>query len=136
MNVKPLMLGVVCFLLATACDEKSPTGPSVPLEQQFTLAPGQSASIASTSMRVRFLRVSGDSRCPADAFCIQGGDALVHIRAENGAGAEYELHTGDSSRAAASHAGLRIELVNLQPYPFSSRTIQPEEYRATLYVSR
>ena len=88
-------------------------------------------------MRIRFLRVSGDSRCPADAFCIQGGDALVHIRAESpGDASDYELHTGDSTRAVAVHAGFRIELSRLEPYPFSSRTIAPGDYRATLNVSR
>jgi hypothetical protein len=34
------------------------------------------------------------------------------------------------------HGDLTIELVQLSPYPFSSRTIQPDEYRATLRVTR
>lgn len=131
-----LILALSCLLLTTACDEKSPTGPRVPLNQEFTLAPGQTASIENTSVRVQFVRVSGDSRCPADAVCIQGGDALVHIRATDGGSADYELHTGDSSRATVSHGGMRIQLVQLQPYPFSSRTIAPGEYRATLTVTR
>jgi len=136
MAAKSLILAVACLLVATACDEKSPVGPTIPLDQAFTLAPGEAASIAGTPVTVQFVRVSGDSRCPADAVCIQGGDALVHIRAMNGAAVDYELHTGDQSRAAVIHQGLRLELVQLQPYPFSSRTIQPEEYRATLRASR
>jgi hypothetical protein len=108
----------------------------VPLDQQFTLAPGETASVEDTSIRVEFVRVSGDSRCPADAICIQGGDALVEIRVTNGGSAEYDLHTGDESRGAITHAGFRVALVQLQPFPFSSRTIQPDEYRATLTVSR
>ena len=135
MHAKLLIPALSCLLFAAACEDNPPTGPSVPLNQQFTLAPGEAASIEGTSVRVQFLRVSGDSRCPADAVCIQGGDALVHVRATDGNAAEYELHTGDGSRAAATHAGLRIELVSLQPYPFSSRTIAPGEYRATLRVS-
>jgi hypothetical protein len=106
------------------------------LNQRFTLAPGGAAMIENTSVRIEFMRVSGDSRCPADAVCVQGGDALVEIRVTNGRSAEYELHTGDHSRASATHDGFRIELAELQPYPFSSRTIQPNEYRATLTVSR
>ena len=136
MPAKSLILGFWCLLFVTACDEKTPTGPSVPLNQQFTFAPGEAATIQNTSLRIEFLRVSGDSRCPKDAVCIQGGDALVHIRAADGRSSDYELHTGDDSRATATHAGFRIELVNLEPYPFSSRTIQPDEYRATLSVSR
>ena len=65
------------------------------------------------------------------------GDALVHILVlEGGASSPYELHTGDSSRATVTHKGARIALVELQPYPFSSRTIAPGDYRATLTVSR
>ena len=137
MDCKRLIAAALCLLFATACDEKTPTAPTASLEREFTLAPGETAAVDGASLRVQFVRVSGDSRCPADAFCIQGGDALVHIRAESGgAAADYELHTGDATRSAALHAGLRIQLMNLQPYPFSSRTIPPDEYRATLKVSR
>jgi hypothetical protein len=136
MRAKLLITALSCLLFATACDEKSPVAPTVPLNQQFTLAPGQSASIEDTAVRVEFVRVSGDSRCPADAICIQGGDALVQVRVSNGGAAEYDLHTGDLSRAAVTHGGYRIELVQLQPYPFSSRTIEPGDYRATLTVTR
>jgi hypothetical protein len=55
---------------------------------------------------------------------------------DNGVTSTYELHTGDSSRATVMHNQLRIGLVELQPYPFSSRTIAPGEYRATLTVTR
>ncbi len=138
MTAKSLIPAALCLLLATACDEKSAAGPSVPLNQAFTLAPGETAAVDGTSLRVQFLRVTGDSRCPGDALCIQGGDALVHIRAQNGGSAsEYALHTGDASLSAVSHAGFRIELSELQPYPFSSLPpIQPGNYRATLTVSR
>lgn len=85
---------------------------------------------------MEFTGVSGDSRCPADAICIQGGDALVHVRVSTGLTRSYELHTGDSSRAAVTHGAFRIALVDLQPYPFSSRTIDPDDYRATMTVVR
>lgn len=126
-----------CLLAATACDEKSATAPTVPLNERVTLAPGEAVSVDGAGFRLQFVRVSGDSRCPADAVCIQGGDAVVHVLVVDPAGsAAYELHTGDTARAAATHRQTRIELVELQPYPFSSRTIPPEEYRATLRVTR
>ena len=130
---------VVLFavLLATSCGA-APTGPSVPLNQQFTLAPSETAVIADEGVLVLFVRVSGDSRCPADALCIQGGDAVVVIRASEGrvATATYDLHTGDSTRAAVRHGNLRIELVEVQPYPFSSQPFPPDKSRATLRVAR
>jgi hypothetical protein len=41
-----------------------------------------------------------------------------------------------AARASATYRGVRVTLVELQPYPFSSRTIAPEEYRATLTATR
>jgi hypothetical protein len=126
-----------CLLSATGCDEKTPVGPTVPLNQQFTLAPGEAAVVGDTGVSVQFVRVTGDSRCPADAVCIWGGDAIAHVRVlQSGVVTDGELHTGDSSRASVTHGGVRIALVQLQPYPFSSRTIEPGDYRATLEARR
>ena len=132
-----LFLAVLCLLVVTACDEQNPVGPTVGMNERFTLAPGEVATVRDADLNVQFVDVTGDSRCPADAICIQGGDALVNIRVlDNGATSAYELHTGDSSRATVTHKQVRIALVELAPYPFSSRTIAPGEYRATLTVTR
>jgi hypothetical protein len=130
-------VALICLLCVTACDEKSPSGPTVPLNERFALAPGEVARINGVDLRFEFIRVTGDSRCPADAVCIQGGDALVQIRATGGSSpALLGLHTGDSSQASAAYESACITLVELQPYPFSSRTIAPDEYRATLTVTQ
>lgn len=130
-------VALICLLCVTGCDEKSPSGPTVPLNERFTLSPGEVARLDGGDLRFEFVRVSGDSRCPADAICIQGGDAIVQIRATGGNSAELlGLHTGDSSQASAVYDGARITLIELQPYPFSSRPIDPGDYRATLTVTR
>lgn len=129
---------IFCLLAATAgaaCDE-SPTGPTVSLDARFTLAPGETASITGRGVRLRFEGVTGDSRCPADALCIQGGDAVVKLQATGDGGSlSLDLHTGDASRASVTYGGVKVTLVELQPYPFSTRTIAPGDYRATLVVS-
>ena len=130
-----LFLLLICLTTATACGG-SPTKPGLPFDEPFTLGIGESASFDGVRLTVAFLEVSGDSRCPADAVCIQGGDALVEVRVSTGVTNDYELHTGDSSRASVTHGSFRISLVDLQPYPFSSRTIAQGEYRATLTVAR
>lgn len=127
-------LAVFCLLAATACGADNPQSPS-PISREVILAPGQTATIGEASISLRFEGVSGDSRCPADALCILGGDALVQIEVISRGGRQpYVLHTGDMR--PVSHNGLTIALVELSPYPFSSRPIQPEDYRATLRVSR
>jgi hypothetical protein len=123
-----------CLLAVTACDESS-TGPTTPVNTEFTLAPGQSMGVSGASLSVRFNGVSGDSRCPGDAICIQGGSADVRITAiSDGSSRDHVLKTGDMR--PVQHDDLTIALVQLSPYPFSSRTIAPDEYRATLKVTR
>ena len=102
----------------------------------MVLAPGQSVTIREAAIAVRFEGVSGDSRCPADAMCVWGGDALVQIEVVPGSGQRrpYVLHTGDMRPIV--HEDLTIALVELSPYPFSARTIPPDDYRATLRISR
>jgi hypothetical protein len=123
-------------LVATGCGD-TVVGPAVALDEPFTLAIGQSAAVSAASLVIRFTGVTGDSRCPADALCIQGGDALVAVRVSGGGdAATFELHTGDASRASVTHRGYRITLVTLEPYPFSSRPITDADYRATFAVAR
>jgi hypothetical protein len=118
----------------TACADSS-TSPTTPIDVEFTLRPGESRRVEDTSFSIRFIGVEGDSRCPADAICIQGGSAEVRIAVTSGLATEpYALHTGNMQ--PVKHGGLTIALVELAPYPFSSRPIAPADYRATLRVSR
>ena len=119
----------VGVLAAAAC--QSPTAPGTPLNVEFVLARGDARIIEGTDAMIRFDGVSNDSRCPADVVCILGGDAHVQINVtSNGRTRDHVLHTGDMK--PVKHDDLTIHLVQLSPYPFSSRTIAPEEYRATL----
>jgi hypothetical protein len=120
------------MMMWAAC---SPSAPTARLNQDFVLAPGESARITGADVSIRFVGVQGDSRCPADALCIQGGDAIVRIEVLSSAAAKaYDLHTGNMRPAL--HEDLTIALVELAPYPFSSRPTQPGDYRAKLRVTR
>jgi hypothetical protein len=123
------------LLLAGISCSDPPTAPS-PLDQRFTLAPGEMAQLAEPSIGVRFDGVSNDSRCPADALCLLGGDALVHVTVVAGSSVTpYELHTG--SMEPVRHGDLTVALETLMPYPFSSLPpIGPSDYRATIRVIR
>ena len=128
------IFSLCCLLLVTACDE-SPTGPTVPLNSEFVLAPGVAETIDDVAMTIRFNGVTGDSRCPADAICVQGGDAIVSLTVTSTNGSRnHELHTGDMR--PVRHDEVTISLVQLAPYPFRSGPIQPGDYRATLKATR
>jgi hypothetical protein len=124
---------ILTLAAAVGCD--NPNAPSTPLNTEFTLARGEARSIDDASIEIRFNGVTNDSRCPADALCVWGGDAHVNIRVNSGSNSrEYVLHTGDMK--SVTHDDLAIHLVELSPYPFSARTIAPDEYRAKLRVTR
>jgi hypothetical protein len=106
------------------------------VNHRFTLAPGEIAMVPDAGVSVRFDGVTGDSRCPGDALCILGGDAVVHVAVLGGSlVSAYELHLG--SLQSVRHGGLTLSLEELQPYPFSSRPpIAAADYRATLLATR
>lgn len=133
-GVRCLLL-LLCLAAISGCGD-TVVGPAVPLDEPFTLAIGESAAVSAASLVIKFTGVTGDSRCPADAICIQGGDAIVALGVSGGGSATYELHTGDASRGSVTHRGYRISLVMLDPYPFSSRPITDADYRATFTVTR
>lgn len=130
-----ILLLLIGLAVATGCGD-TVVGPSVPLDEPFTLAIGESATVSGADFVLEFTGVTGDSRCPMDALCIQGGDAIVGVRVKGIGSTTYELHTGDSSRASVKHGDYRITLVVLQPFPFSTRPITDADYRATFTVTR
>ncbi len=126
-------LAIMPVALVVACSA-SPSRPNGPIDEQLTLAPGQTAAVPGTPVQLRFVGVTGDSRCPADALCIQGGDAVValDLLQPSGRSDRLELHTGNLQ--PARHGMFTISLVELSPYPFSSRPIAPGDYRARIRV--
>jgi hypothetical protein len=131
--LQPVFSLLLCLLLAAACDE-NPVRP-IPVGEQFVLAPGETVSIAGTMIRMRFEAVANDSRCALDAICIQAGDAVVVITVlDEVRSSRYELAVNQASRKSVTHRNVRIEVVELQPYPISSRPADPAAYRATFKV--
>ena len=125
----------LAFVLA-ACQTDSPSAPTGPVDERVVLAPGQLVGVASAGISMRFEGVLGDSRCPANALCVQAGDATVRVVVQSAGGpsSSYDLHTG--APKSVRHGDLTIALENLSPYPLSSQPIAPGDYRATLRITR
>src|SRR4051812_45772437 len=131
-----LLIPFLCVISLTACTSDRPGSPDNPIDVSVVLAPGETRAIAGASFRLQFDTVVGDSRCPGDAICITGGDAIVRVRVlADGVDASYDLHTG--TMQPARHGSVTIALTELSPYPFSSLgPIKPEDYRVTLRITR
>jgi hypothetical protein len=140
-STRVLTVVVAGALLAGSAACSSPTSPDGPFRAELTLQPGQVTAVASTPLRVGFERVASDSRCPADALCIQSGDALVVFRVsvDDRAAADISLRTRGGTTGenlTAVVAGYELSIGGLQPYPLSSSPIAPGDYRVTLVVEK
>jgi hypothetical protein len=107
----------------------------VDLDQSFTMAPGETVNVTGAGISLRFDGVEGDSRCPADAICVLGGDAEVRLTVAGGSATrQVSLHTG--SMAPVAYDGFTLRLMELSPYPFSARPIATSGTRGPLAPAR
>ncbi|HKS05146.1 MAG TPA: hypothetical protein VJR92_02435 [Gemmatimonadaceae bacterium] len=104
---------------------------TTPANEAFTLRVGQTASVENAALRITFVRVVSDSRCPSDVDCIWAGNGQIEIELRaNGAVDTARLNTFDGAREASA-GNYRIEFVALAPTPRSTGAIPQSQYRAT-----
>jgi hypothetical protein len=128
----------VAVLLLLASCSTSPTSPrAVNVGDRFTLAPGQTAQVEGTGLRVTFESVTADSRCPVDVTCVWEGDAVVvvYVRPASSAAAQHDLHTAGRYPSEAQAGDYRVRLVDLTPVRREGRSPGPGDYRATFVVT-
>jgi hypothetical protein len=88
------------------------------------------------NLRVRFLEMIEDSRCPRDVNCIQAGTARIRVRvSKNGRSQVLVLET-NGGRQPAVFAGYELALYTLTPEPRSNIRINPNGYVATIQFRR
>lgn len=111
------------------------SSPTAPVDTTVTLAPGQTATVGTLS--VKFIEVTHESRCPINALCIHPGD--VHVSLEALAlttRRSFELKMFEPADRSVEVRGYTVELKDVTPYPFLPQVIDPADYRVTLEVRR
>jgi hypothetical protein len=117
-----------------ACGTSEAAPSDVPYAVPFELAPGETAAVGGDGVRVTFVRVASDSRCPSDANCIHAGEAIVVLQLDRGAASvEREVSTA-RERSSTTLDRFEVTLVSLAPYPRTDLDIEPDDYVATLRV--
>jgi hypothetical protein len=109
---------------------------NVPSPAEIELAPGEEILVDGI-LRVLFMAVEEDSRCPVDVQCVWQGNAAVRIALTSGSGPSHPalLNTGvDPTKV--EFGGYRISLFDLTPKPLSTSTIPAGAYRASLGIER
>jgi hypothetical protein len=107
------------------------TDPSQQVEGDIRVEVGEEAEIPGTVLRIWFIQVNADSRCPSGAVCIWEGDAEVAIGLTAGSGPTQlaAIHTREDPRFV-DFSGVRVTLADLVPYPREGVPTSPDAYVA------
>ena len=130
-----LLLALPILLMSEGC--ASQTGGSARPGQEFNLEAGQSASIVGENLKIRFIEVTNDSRCPQGATCIWAGEAgcLVEITDSESSLSRTLVQPGFSRPAKTDFKEYEITF-DLQPYPEVGKERQIKDYRLHLAISK
>lgn len=140
------ILALIAIAGLTIACQTTPTIPengssiTARLEQPFSLPIEQVAEIPSEDLRVRFIAVEEDSRCPEDVQCVWEGEVKIRVNlAQNNrdlGNFSAILSSRNKDRAIVSVEGYSLELLEVNPYPKNPGKLDVEDYVATLQVSR
>lgn len=141
MKVSYLILGIAFIATLTIAPNAlgaTSSGKNVLLDQ-FSLKVNQTAS-EPAGIGVKFLNVTGDSRCPSGVTCIWQGDvtAVVNIMKNNQDMGNFGLINGlgDKNATAQIAGGYFLQLVKVEPYPSNGIHIPLSNYTATFALSQ
>jgi hypothetical protein len=112
-----------------------PSDVAAEVGKPFTLKVGQNADVEPLGVSVTFVNVTEDSRCPSDVTCIWAGQVsiVVDVKA-SGNSSRIALTLSGGQSEAKSLGSYSIRLVDVQPYPVSTKKISPSEYVVTLVL--
>jgi hypothetical protein len=110
---------------------------SVSLGEEFKLKVGDAVLVKGEALKVKFISVPEDSRCPANAICVWEGNAKVVLKLKKGEDrTKVELNTSRTYPQEVTFQNYSIKLVALDPYPMTNEKIPQERYVATLVVTK
>ena len=131
-------LGAVLALLLVACGS-SPTDPGNPVRDATIVAQFGKSTQVNSDVRVSFVQLVEDSRCPASVVCAWAGNGAIRLDITTGGRTQpITLNTAGGSffPREASAAGYTFTLVQLDPQRQTTDEIPAEQYRATIRVTR
>ncbi len=105
--------------------------------ENLTLKASQQKTAGRTGVKVRFISVAEDSRCPAGTNCIWSGNARVRFEMiiKGGKRKTFEANTTAGPKGDQLD-GWAVQLVSLTPAPRMNATLDPQRYIAKITVTR
>ena len=125
--MKLFLLSIFAFLLFGSFSIVSAKQIQVQINQETRI----------NGLRIKFIDMIEDSRCPTDTQCIWAGNAKIKIGISNAGrlAKQFELNSNLKPQSIVV-SGYEIKLVKLTPAPASNIRIRKDGYVATLSVVR
>ncbi|MFX0063124.1 MAG: hypothetical protein ACFFC7_13180 [Candidatus Hermodarchaeota archaeon] len=124
-----LVVVIAGGVIATLMNLTNPEPQDVSLNTAFNLKIGESADIESEGIRVTFLAVTQDSRCPKDVTCVWEGDVTVVVKVVLNGLTQGNFELDGSNMHKASFGGIYyVRLIELSPYPETTDPIPLSAY--------
>ena len=102
------------------------------LGKEFGLNYGQSKTLNSYVLTIKFKDVIEDSRCPEGALCVWEGNAKVAIEISQN---EYFLNTTLEPKEII-YGEFKVKLVSVSPHPKINEQIATKDYKINLIVEK
>lgn len=136
-----------CMVIVIACDQRlkdtigektSQKTQQSEFNEQFVISIGQTVTIESEGLNIRFDSVPMDCRCPSGAQCIWAGYAEIILNAtnSNNESVRINLTTSYPGQQTASFFSYTVELLELTPYPIVDQQTDSTTYQASLIVKK
>ena len=104
--------------------------------ENVTVKAGTQRSAKRSKLKIKFVSVVDDSRCPEGANCVWAGNAQIKVLIGNGkTSKEFEMNTTLGPKGD-SFDGWAIYLEELTPYPKAGASASPTAYQAKFKIVR
>lgn len=136
------LLAIIGVVFISGCVKQIPQEATITtnLDNPFQLKINQIAFIESENLKIEFLNVTDDSRCPSDGVCVWEGQATVVVNIlrnnQNLGDLSLTSRAAHEDLAVKNFDGYSIELMKVEPYPKTTREIELSDYIVTLVVSK
>ncbi|HEY9405694.1 MAG TPA: hypothetical protein VIQ24_23795 [Pyrinomonadaceae bacterium] len=136
-RLRNLTLCVVALMFAVALPVDGRGAGDEGAGQTVQVRVGREASVTAHRLKIRFVAVREDSRCPEGVQCIWAGNARVAVRLSHAGrrAANVELNTMKEPQEI-TYGNYTIKMTNLAPRPTQNRPPKARDYVATFVVSK
>ncbi len=142
---KTIFLGVILLILSSVFYSCGDTVRPPITEATLTLVKGQSAEVGFDNLTLGFYRLTNESRCPMNAYCVWPGigEIIVYLLQKPGHDPTYvpvaivgtAVSLSELDDVPAYVKGYQIRLIGLSPYPSGGPT-DTSAYIARIKVTK